>query len=348
MGGSIGPKGPDGRAFVDYPFFKLLRRTVTGLASNHAWLYSVDEVEEAESRRVLLRVVRWKAGFQDGKRVWRKFRSYNVRSSEQWDATSTAVDAYLQGSKMRPDPGFEDAFQPLEPLPQATKDTKGFPRAESRPEVGGQAENGLAQRLSDAVAARAAEASARRKAHSRLRAMKKHVGEYRRVLNDFKSVVHDKDSNETQVHDFISAKNPFWLFGLEYLGLESKVGFPPRKPVFWFDLMLHRMDGFYDLVELKGPNEQLFDKRTTRRAKLNHKLSEALGQVIAYLEACDRTRQAGLFKPKAVIVIGTKQTDDPRQRRLLASHLAGVEVLTYTQLVQRGTQLIQHLEGWKS
>ena len=111
--------------------------------------------------------------------------------------------------------------------------------------------------------------------------------------------------------------------------------------------MLRRLDGFHDLVELKGPNDSLFDRRTKNRWKLNAKLSEALGQVIVYLDACDRYRRAGLFKPKAVIVIGNKGTDNLRQRKLLGSRLAHVEILTYSELVERGGQLLKHLEGWK-
>jgi len=149
------------------------------------------------------------------------------------------------------------------------------------------------------------------------------------------------------VHEFIEKANPFWLFGLEYLALDCKVPFPEKKPVFFFDIMLRRLDGFHDLVELKGPNDSLFDRRTKNRWKLNAKLSEALGQVIVYLDACDRYRRAGLFKPKAVIVIGNKETDNLRQRKLLGSRLAHVEILTYSELVARGGQLLKHLEGWK-
>src|SRR5439155_13628633 len=147
---------------------------------------------------------------------------------------------------------------------------------------------------------------------------------------------------------FIERNKPFWMFGLEYTDVESKVKFPPRSKKFEFDLMLRRIDGFTDLVELKGPNESLFDRRTRRRSKLNTALAEALGQVFTYLNECDRHGAFRLFKPKAIVVIGNRRTDDPRQRRLLTSHLARVEILTYSDLFCHGTRLLKHLEASKS
>jgi hypothetical protein len=337
-----GRRDSHGRTFREWSLVRVLRRVVTGVQPNRSWLYSVDELEDVNTHKVTLQIVRWQARFDDEHHpIWLNRSRYNVRSEEQWDSTSKVVDSYLDSSKLPSDPAFSEDFLQVS---SGAKRRRGLGELEDNRDT---EVVSLRLRLKEARSARAVEASAKRKAHSRIRAMKKHTGEYRRVLGEFKAVVNAPSATETDVHNFIEAKNPFWLFGLEYLGFDSKVGFPPKKPVFWFDLMLHRMDGFHDLVELKGPNERLFDRRTSRRAKLNTKLSEALGQVIAYLEACDRTRKAGLFKPKALIVIGTKKTDDPRQRRLLASHLANVEVLTYSQLVQRGDQLLGHLEGWK-
>jgi len=64
--------------------------------------------------------------------------------------------------------------------------------------------------------------------------------------------------------------------------------------------MLRRNDGFLDLVELKGPNTNLFDMRTRNRTNINVDLSTALGQVLAYLHECDRGKRKKIFKPKAL------------------------------------------------
>ena len=109
--------------------------------------------------------------------------------------------------------------------------------------------------------------------------------------------------------------------------------------------MLKRFDGFKDLVELKSPNARLFRKASERRSRLTGPLAEALGQVVAYLNACDMYQRIDLFRPKAFIVIGNKTTDDEKQRRLLQSHLTQVEILTYSSLIERGESLLRHLRG---
>ncbi len=335
-----------GRRFREYERVHLLRRTITGLTSNRAWLYSVDELEELATGGVVIQVVRWQTRYDEKRHaIWLNRSRYNIRSLEQWETATTAVESYLDRSSLRKDPSFVEDFTPVD---------KGEGRRTSGRRDRKEASDGRDQQILDLKelvkeekAARAAESAARRKSNSWLRQMKRHTKTYRKTLGKFRDLIAEPTTSETEVHDSIAKANAFWLFGLDYLSLDSKVPFPPKKPAFFFDLMLRRLDGFHDLVELKGPNERLFDATTKRRGKLNKNLSEALGQVMVYLDACDRYRGAGLFKPKAVIVIGKKGTDDPRQRRLLASHLAHVEVITYSELLGRGGQLLKHLEAWK-
>lgn len=332
-----------GRTFREWERVKVVRRTVTGVQPNRTWLYTVDELEDIGSGEVILQMVRWRALFDDNQHpIWLNRSRYNVRSVEQWDSASKAVDAYLSASGLPSDPAFSEDFIQVESGAR-TKRGLGVSDGDATAEV-----SQLRRQLKDERSARAAETAAKRKAHAWKRQLKRHVGTYRRTFRDFCELLGDSNTNETIIHDFIETRNPFWLFGLEYLGLDCKVPFPDKNPKFFFDIMLRRMDGFHDLVELKGPHDTLFDSRTKNRWKLNAKLAEALGQVIVYLDACDRYRRAGLFKPKAVIVIGNKDTDNANQRKLLSSRLAHVEVLTYSELVEHGRQLLRHLEGWKA
>jgi hypothetical protein len=304
-------------------------------------------LQEIESGRVDIQIARWQA-LHDKRNhpVWVNRARYNLRSLEQWESATTAVDKFLNDSTLHREDGFQEEYTPVD-----VGHPRAIPRNDSRQSrwlhEARARETQLQEQLKQTRAARDSEAARRRQARSLMRRLKRHLGTYERALSEFRRLVDDMTTTETQVHAFIEENKPFWLFGLEYLDFESKLAFPPSKPRFIFDLMLHRLDGFYDLVELKGPNENLFDRRTPHRSKLNVKLSEAVGQVISYLSACEHHRRKGLFKPKAVIVIGKKKTDDPQMRRLLESHLARVEVLTYTDLVRRGTQLLKHLQGWR-
>lgn len=333
-----------GRTFREWNRVRVVKRTVTGIQPNHAWLYTVDELADVESGEIVLQIVRWRARFDDQRHpIWFNRSRYNVRSVEQWDSASKAIDSYLSGSKLPSDLLFTEDFAQVE---RGARRKRGL--SDSDGEDSGAIVAKLRRELKDERSAHAAETAAKRKAHAWKRQLKRHVGTYRRVFSDFCDLVRQPDTDETFIHNFIAERNPFWLFGLEYLGLDCKVPFPEKKPRFFFDIMLRRMDGFHDLVELKGPNDSLFDRRTKNRWKLNAKLAEALGQVVVYLDVCDRYRRSGLFKPKAVIVIGNKKTDNIRQRKLLSSRLAHVEVLTYSELAEHGRQLLRHLEGWKA
>ncbi len=322
-----------GRLFLENERYQVRDRHVTGETQNKVWLYTVDVATEVDSGRAILQLVRWRARLGEGRppqKLWKRFRNYNIRSTEQWESASRAIDACIHGASLAPDPDF---------LRLATPATEARTEQDQLDDVTAEL-----QRVKEADQLHRAE---KRRAEQRLREMKRHVGTYRRALAEFKSLVENTDTKETTVHTFIERTRPFWMFGLEYTDFESKVRFPPRSQKFEFDLMLKRIDGFYDLVELKGPNDSLFDRRTRRRSKLNVALAGALGQVFTYLNECDRQGAMRLFKPKAIIVIGNRKTDDPRQRRLVTSHLSRVEILTYSELLNHGTTLLRHLEAWK-
>jgi hypothetical protein len=175
--------------------------------------------------------------------------------------------------------------------------------------------------------------------------MKLKMQELEIILDEYRKLISNQNTTETDVHKFMVEKDVFWMFGLEYIRIKSKVRYPPGKKHYEFDLMLERHDSFWDLVELKGPNENLFDKRTTRRSKPNEKLSEAIAQVFTYLYAIDKTSDQNIVKPKAYIVIGNEKTDRPSERRIFSSHLSNIELITHSELYSRGLLLLKHIKS---
>ncbi len=323
-----------GRQFEESERYELEYRLVAGLSSNNVWLSTVDAVIETESQERVVQIVRWRArnkGDQLQTKVWTRHRWYNIRSEEQWMAASNHVEAMLQKFKLKGDDRFKVAEI-----------------AYTEPEGDGQNNKGLERQVLEAQALEQLHLVSKRRATRRLREMKRHIKVYKKTISDMKGLVENESTTETELHRFIEARKPFWMFGLEYTDIESKVRFPPRSKKFEFDFMLSRLDGYLDLVELKGPNENLFDSRTQRRSKLNVSLSTALGQVLTYLNECDRNQTLKLFKPKAIIVIGKKSSDNPHERRLLSSHIARVEIFTYSELLDHGERLIKHIESRKS
>ncbi|MFH1031584.1 MAG: Shedu anti-phage system protein SduA domain-containing protein [Chloroflexota bacterium] len=180
----------------------------------------------------------------------------------------------------------------------------------------------------------------------RLSEMKANIGNYESVLLGYKKLISNETTNETDVKDYLENNHAYWMFGLEYIDIKREVGVPfgKGKKDFFLDFMLQRHDGYLDFVECKGPNENLFDKRTRKRTKPNEKLAEAIGQVFKYLYAIDKTWDENVIKPKAYILIGKQEKDQPSERRIFSSYLSNTEIITYSELCERGRRLLKHIK----
>jgi hypothetical protein len=326
----------EGRALVesenDQKYCSLTRRYSVGLSSNRVWLYTVDVSMDLRSDKPIVRMRRWRARGTGRRAEWRPTRAYNVRSKEQWDRAAPLVESCLLELGGMADPRFLAVFSRLDRL--ASDTTSKVDTTTDTPSV-----DDLERELVHAK-------SERRLAERRYAELRQHAKTYKHVLSTLQELIDDSDTGETAVHNFIMDRNARWLFGLEYSSLNKEVWFPPKKREFRFDFMLQRFDGFSDLVELKSPNVRLFHKEGRgKRSRLSRQLSGALGQVVAYLNACSQYQSKDLFRPKAFIVIGKTETDNPEQRRLLQSHLTQVEILTYSSLIERGKSLLEHISG---
>lgn len=337
----------DGRKFIDSKYYRPSERYIAGSSRNRIWLYTVDRAEEftrddasngdsgnvIPTGKTILRIVRWRAR-NDSKnkdiRYWRtggrNGGSYNIRSEKEWIITSEIVNKLI---------GSELSDLNCVPLPE-----------EEYVSLVGQKDN-MAKLNFEIERIRTLEASrqaALKSYKKKITLIKDNIKKYKNILMDFQLLVESGDTSETDVHGYIEEKKPFWLFGLEYVDMDSHVGFPPGKKEYEFDLMLQRHDDFWDLVELKGPNENLFDKRTQRRNKPNKVLSEAIGQVFTYLHICDTIKLKDILKPKAIIVIGKDSTDKLSERRIFSSYLNNIELITYTELLERGKKLLEYVK----
>jgi len=319
-------------------YYSLRRRYAVGISSNNAWMYTVDVVNDNQSGKPIVRMRRWRARLEGGRAVWRPTRAYNVRSKEQWDRAAQTIEACLEELGRMADPRFQSAFSRLDSQAVSEVIPNG---GASEPLAAGSDTPSVDDLEQELMHARAE----RRMADRRYRELRHHIRTYRHALAKLTELIDHPDSGETEVHEFILEHNARWLFGLEYSSLKSEVWFPPGSRDFRFDLMLKRFDGFNDLVELKSPNAPLFAREAGRKWRLTRPLSQALGQVIAYLNACDNFQSHDIFRPKAFIVIGKASIDNPAQRRLLQSHMSQVEVLTYSSLIERGRSLLAHVGG---
>ncbi len=170
--------------------------------------------------------------------------------------------------------------------------------------------------------------------------------EYRRALDGLKSMMSAAVALEDDYQKLLRA-NP-WLFGSEYSELVDRRRWTRDDNL---DFMLRRTaDGYLEIVEIKTPIPQPL---------LNHDsshdsyypaapLSQVLGQVIRYIEQIERHRdsicsqdQEDPLKIRARIIIG--RDGDAKQQAALRkfnSHLHGIDILTFDQLVRIGERVI--------
>lgn len=151
-----------------------------------------------------------------------------------------------------------------------------------------------------------------------------------------------------------------WIFGVTYqIPIEKEqVGFNQIP-----DYLFPTMDGFIDILEIKLPTKKVIIKDPDHAGsyRWSSDTSQAIGQVVNYLhhlelhqleikQKLERTycKKYNVpiysIKPRAYIVIDTKEgwdEDKIEGLRKLNYSLHGIEVLTYTDLQQRGGNIIK-------
>lgn len=124
------------------------------------------------------------------------------------------------------------------------------------------------------------------------------------------------------------------------------------------DYLFPTVDGFLDILEIKLPSHEVIiaDSSHPGSYRWCGETNRAIGQVVNYLNDIERLqlelsraikreygRTVFVIKPRAFIVVGTKNDwGEPRREALrkLNYSLHGIEVLTYTDLIDRGREVI--------
>jgi hypothetical protein len=164
-------------------------------------------------------------------------------------------------------------------------------------------------------------------------------------------------AGETEVQGFLE-NNP-WVLGLDYAIVR------PRKTIVRgaVDFLLERFDGFHDLLELKSPNDPLFDvagrdedARSASRFRLSKQLALALAQVHAYRdilrEESVHEKMYGLRNtrdPKIIILIGKASDLNHEEQRVLHElncSLHDVEIVPFDLVARRARLVLDNAERY--
>jgi hypothetical protein len=169
------------------------------------------------------------------------------------------------------------------------------------------------------------------------------MGDYEKTLSDFKNKL-EKSKKESDLQIFL-ADNP-WLLGLEYENCKPQKIVPGGR----YDFYLERYDGFADIVEIKTPSDEIFDKR----GKMTSKFGKALQQIIEYIDEAIVWRDSkhltkkldlNFLKPKGILVIGRR--GDKEKLEDLMYYLHGIEVLTYDDVYDRAKTIVGRMKTTK-
>ena len=202
----------------------------------------------------------------------------------------------------------------------------------------------------------------------RSRSDQKTINSFRRDLDEFNKLLQSSSTGETDMQNFL--ENRLWFFGLNYVQChrKSKSKFQSSLGT-EYDFLLEGFNQVYDIAELKGPNDLLFEVEKTgerKRAlndrvdyKFSSKFSRALHQIISYMDEFEenfghiKTDQPDLknfMYPKGTIIISKRNLfpnsgkNSIKYLHLINRQFSNIDILTYDDLADRGQIVIDFLE----
>lgn len=180
------------------------------------------------------------------------------------------------------------------------------------------------------------------------------------ALDEFKLSLSDPNKKERNYWQPFFKKNR-WMFGLSYFVLldESRIDLWDTA-----DYLFESEDGFIDIVEIKHPHIEFWQKDTVDNYKkyrnfLQHseELKGAIIQATNYIfqvekkfsdpDWCRKNKCETPVKPKCTVIFGRSndwKIEEKIAFRLLNDCLHGIEVITFDHLFNRAEKLLNSLE----
>lgn len=196
----------------------------------------------------------------------------------------------------------------------------------------------------------------------------KTITDYEKDLAEFRSLLSGEKSSETDMQDFLDKR--VWFFGLNYFQSHRN-----SKPKFTstlgsqYDFLLEKFNQVYDIVELKGPNDQLFEveKEGERKRSFDNRIdykfssqfSRALHQVMSYMDEFEenfdhiKSNQPSIkdfMYPKGTIVLSKRELfpkdgkNSIKYLHLINRQFGNIDILTYDDLADRAENIIQFMK----
>lgn len=182
----------------------------------------------------------------------------------------------------------------------------------------------------------------------------------KRSLSEFKEALDDTNKKERNYWQPFLEKNR-WMFGLSYFVLlnESRIDLWDTA-----DYIFESEDGFIDIVEIKHPHLEFWQKDTTGKYKKyreflqpSEDLKGAITQATNYIFQLEKkfsdpdwqrkNKCQTPVKPSCIIILGRSNDwsiEEKTAFRLLNDSLHGIDIITFDHLHSRVLLLLQNME----
>jgi hypothetical protein len=184
------------------------------------------------------------------------------------------------------------------------------------------------------------------------------ISDAQRTLKEYRDLLNNPSAGETDLQRFLE-EHP-WLFGLDYISVRQKTNICRGQT----DFILERYDGTLDILELKGPNDDIIaapdvdsDGRPPSASAfcICNATSNALAQIHVYKDSFDNDEPAlermyGLKhtrNPRLIVVVGRASALPEHRKRVLEQlnrSLHRVEIVPYDVIADRAEANLASLE----
>ena len=167
------------------------------------------------------------------------------------------------------------------------------------------------------------------------------------ALGEMEKLIKDSSTKETDMKKFF-IKYP-WIIGFVYIEIKTQNKMGERNIP---DYILKRVDGRYDVLEIKGPNDHIFN-RSLKKKRMSQYFIEGLIQIMRYVDYCDKhydymvsENKRDIYKPEGILLIDTNLSDEEKNDlRMFTSFLHRIRITTYDEIYNAASNALNLREG---
>ncbi len=164
------------------------------------------------------------------------------------------------------------------------------------------------------------------------------------ALNSLKNLIENKDTNENDMKEYFQ-KYP-WSISYSYRKIETQKRIGEQRIL---DYLLEKVNGGYDILEIKGPHDHMFNKKT-KNLQFNQFFINGLFQLIDYIDYCDKhydyilsAHNIDMNKTNGILLIDNKLNNNEKKKiKIFTSFINRITVRTYDEIYNSLENALMH------